>query len=322
MKTSHTFSYLAAISLSLCFGVRGICAEPIGWATATEGTRGGADGERIEATDAESLAAALKPDTAKIVYVRGTISLAGNLRVGSNTSLVGVGADAKLVGGGLHIRKVSNVIVQNLTITQAPDAIGIEESHHVWIDHCDFSDCKDGLVDVKRGSDFVTISWNHFHDHHKTSLLGHSDKADIRAIDTGHLRVTYHHNYFDGTQTRHPRVRFADGVHVFNNYYRGNEYGIASVMDAGVIVEGNYFEDVEHPTLTAYGDSPDPGRLVERQNLFLRSGKPETRGVVDDKALPYKYVLEEASGIANVVKNGAGVGRIAFSAPPSGEAKP
>ena len=126
-------------------------------------------------------------------------------------------------------------------------------------------------------------------------------------MDTGHLRVTYHHNFFDGTQTRHPRVRYGEPVHVFNNYYRGNEYGVASVMDAGVIVEGNYFEDVKQPTLTSYGDSPDPGRLVQRANHFVRSGEPQSRGEVDEQRLTYKYTLDDATKIRDLVSRGAGV---------------
>ncbi len=316
----YSVHFLGPVVLYIVLEVLGLvpksrCAEaegssPIGWATEGEGTRGGAGGSTHDVTDAQTLLDLVKSDEAKTIRIHGKISLKDPLRVGSNTSLLGVGADAGLRGGGLHIRKAQNVIVRNLTITEAPDAVNIEESQHIWIDHCDFSHCKDGLVDIKRGSDFITVSWNHFHDHHKTCLLGHSDKPDIRKIDSGHLRVTYHHNFFDGTLTRHPRVRFAEPVHVFNNYYRGNEYGVASVMDAGVLVEGNCFEDVEQPTLTAYGDSPDPGRLLERLNQFVRSGPPQSRGTVDEQALKYTYQLDDAAMIPEIVTQGAGVGRL------------
>src|SRR5439155_3861091 len=176
----------------------------------------------------------------------------------SNKTLLGLGSDATIIGG-VRLVRVQNVIIRNLTITGGLDAIDIEGSDHVWVDHCDLSRCDDGLLDIKRGSDLITVSWNHFHDHHKTCLLGHSDKEEIRKVDRGHLRVTYHHNFFDGTQTRHPRVRYAEPVHVFNNYYLNNEYGVAALMDSGVVVEGNVFENVENPTHTQYGDSPDPG---------------------------------------------------------------
>ena len=121
------------------------------------------------------------------------------------------------------------------------------------------SDCHDGLIDIKAGSDLITISWNHFHDHHKSFLLSHSDNPQVLAVDKGKLRVTYHHNFFDGTQTRHPRVRVAEPVHAFNNYYLNSQYGVAATADAGVIVEGNYFEGVQNPTLVQYGSSAQAG---------------------------------------------------------------
>jgi pectate lyase len=275
----------------------------VGWATVEGGTRGGEGGLEFDAHSATQLVELMKSNQPKLIRIASVIKLPDMLRVSSNTTLLGIGDQARLVGGGLHIRKASNVVVRNLAISQAPDAISIEESQHVWVDHCDLSECRDGLLDIKRGSDFITVSWNHFHNHHKTCLLGHSDKADIRQVDMGHLRVTYHHNYFDGTQTRHPRVRFAQGVHVFNNYFRGNEYGVASLMDAGVIVEGNVFEDVERPTLTAYGDSPDPGRLVARDNLLIRSGTIETSGDVDASLLAYSYALDPVASIQQIVRS-------------------
>lgn len=320
MRLPQLLYRVGACFFLMVLGTPGALAQPtpkqsttqhlLGWATVGEGTTGGAGGPEFEASDADSLAKWVQSSDAKVIRITGTIRLTSNLRVGSNTTLVGVGADAKLIGAGLHLRKVHNVIVRNLAITEASDAIGLEESHHLWIDHCDLSECRDGLLDIKRGSDYITVSWNHFHDHHKTCLLGHSDKADIREQDKDHLRVTYHHNYFDGTETRHPRVRFAQGVHVFNNYYRGNDYGVASVMDAGVIVEGNYFEEVRQPTLTAYGDSPEPGRLLERGNVFVRSGQPQSRGEVDDAVVSYSYRLDDPDSIPELVTQGAGVGRI------------
>jgi pectate lyase len=283
---------------------------PVGWASAAGGTTGGQRGATVTATDAAALEAAAHSTPPLIIRVVGTIHLANPLRVKSNKTLVGAGPDATLVGGGIFLTKVSNIIIRNLTIHDAPDAINLEgAAHHVWVDHCDLSHCNDGLLDIKRGSDFVTVSWNRFHDHHKTCLLGHSDKDDIRRMDAGHLRVTYHHNFFDGTQTRHPRVRFAEPVHVFNNYFKNNEYGVAALMDSGVLVEGNVFENVEHPTHTKYGDSPGPGRLVERDNLYIKSGSPEVRGTVAEPREAYRYALDKPADVARIVAQGAGVGK-------------
>jgi pectate lyase len=163
--------------------------------------------------------------------------------VGSNTSIIGLTEEATIKGGGFHIYSGSgaqanaqedgkhNIVIRNLTFTEAAeDALTVEGgSHHVWIDHNDFVNAADGLVDIKRGSDYVTVSWNYFQDfdHGKVSLVGHDD--DVGDIDEGYLNVTYHHNWFAGTYSRHPRVRFGD-VHVYNNYYDGTEdeidYGI------------------------------------------------------------------------------------------------
>lgn len=283
--------------------------EPIGWASVEGGTTGGQGGPVIRVSDEATLAKSLKGDEPATVIITGPIALKSTVRVGSNKTVIGEGK-AELTGSGLQLSKVKNVVVRNLAIHDSDnDAISIEgASHHIWIDHCDLARCHDGLLDIKHASDFVTVSWCRFHDHQKTCLLGHSDKASVLAEDKGKLRVTYHHNFFDGSRTRHPRVRIAETVHIFNNYYRDNEYGAASTNDAGLLVEGNYFEKVKAPTHTKYGDSEEPGRVVERLNHFVESGKPETAGSV--KEVPYKYSLDKGESVAAIVREGAGVGKM------------
>jgi pectate lyase len=287
--------------------------EPIGWANVEGGTTGGKGGAVVRVSDETKLAENLKGDKPATVVITGLIALKSNVRVGSNKTIVGDGSKAQLTGAGLHVRKVNNVIIRNLAIHDSEDdAISIEgESHHIWVDHCDLARSHDGLLDIKHGSDLVTVSWCRFHNHHKTCLLGHSDKPSALAEDKGKLRVTFHHNFFDGSQTRHPRVRIAETVHIFNNYYRENEYGAASTNDAGLLVEGNNFEKVKAPTYTKYGDSKEPGRLVGRQNHFVDSGLPQTAGNV--KEVPYKYRLDKAESIAAIVSEGAGVGKVTLS---------
>jgi pectate lyase len=279
---------------------------PIGWASVDGGTTGGRDGPSVTVRDPAAFAAAVAGDTPVTVVVAGPIVLDRTVRVASNTSIVGADRGAVLSGAGLHIGRAHNVIVRNLSIHGSrDDAISVQDgSHHVWIDHCDLARANDGLIDIKRASDLVTVSWCRFHDHHKTSLVGHSDAPDVLAADRGRLRVTYHHNFFDRSRTRHPRVRIAETVHVFNNYFRGNEYGVASVSDAGVLVESNCFEDVRSPTHTMYGDSKLPGRLVARDNALVRSGAIDTAGEVAE--VPYRYTLDAADAVAGIVRAGAG----------------
>ncbi|PPK96036.1 pectate lyase [Kineococcus xinjiangensis] len=281
---------------------------PAGWAGQNGGTTGGGAATPTRVTSASALSAALGSSTPAVVRVSGTITCSGMLRVRSNKTVLGE-PGATIAGCGLTISGDRNVIVRNLSFRDwSDDAVNVESgATNVWIDHNSFRNGYDGAVDVKRGADFVTVSWNRVSAHGKSMLLGHSDSN--RSQDAGHLRVTYHHNWFDGSRTRHPRVRFAQGVHVYNNYYAGNEYGVASTMDAAVLVEGNHFEDVSEPTLVGYADSA-PGALVQRGNLFTRSGAPQSAGTVP--ALPYTYVLDPVNDVKSLVTAGAGAGRISL----------
>ncbi|WFE19789.1 pectate lyase [Solwaraspora sp. WMMD937] len=245
---------------------------------------------------------------ARVVEVTGALALPDMTPVGSNKTIVGVGGDATITGGGLTLSESTNVIIQNLTFDDwNDDAINIEdESTNVWVDHNSFGVGVDGAVDIKRGSDFITVSWNRVTGHDKVMLLGHSDNNG--AQDIGKLRVTYHHNFFEGTVQRNPRVRFGNPVHVFNNLYQDvSGYGVASTEDAGVLVEGNVFVGVDDPFHLAEAAS-GPGTLIARDNLLLDSGAGEAGGDVAD--IPYAYQLDPASEIEALVTAGAGAGRL------------
>jgi pectate lyase len=289
------------------------------------GNTGGAGGAVVTATTTARFLDYISRPEPLIVQVSGTImlpvgSVDGMHPVASDKTIVGLGDDARLTGGGLNIglpaddrvtSPPANAVhnIRNLSIDGATDdLINIQMfSHHIWIDHNDFSNGDDGAVDIKRGSDFVTVSWNRFHDHDKKLLLGHDD--DNAAQDRGRLRVTYHHNYFDASDQRNPRVRFAEPVHVYNNYYRDNSYGVASTMDAGVVLEGNYFFSVNNPARVDF--SGDLGRLVERDNVLVDCNHAvETRGPVVEPRTYYSYTPHRAADVPTVVPAGAGVGKI------------
>jgi pectate lyase len=278
----------------------------VGWATQGGGTTGGGSASATTVTSSSALASAVSGSTARVVRISGTISCSGMITVGSNKSILG-NSGATIAGCGLNVSNASNVIIRNIFFRDwNDDAVNVQYSTRVWVDHNSFTNGYDGAVDVKRASDYVTVSWNRTYGHDKTMLLGHSD--DNASEDVGHLRVTYHHNYFDGSGTRHPRVRFGNPVHVYNNYYRANEYGVASTMGAGVLVEGNYFENVDEPTLVGYADSAD-GAIVQRNNFFTGSGTPESGGG-SVAGIPYSYTLDSASGVKASVSAGAGAGKI------------
>ncbi|MFD7811922.1 polysaccharide lyase family 1 protein [Streptomyces sp. NPDC059785] len=281
-----------------------LAAAPIGFGAATTG---GAGGSTVTVTTASAFISAVQSSTTQTVRVNGTISLSSMTKVASNKTIVGVGTAGKITGYGLNVASVSNVIIQNLTFTgSADDAINVQYSTNVFIDHNDISNAYDGAVDIKRSSTNITVSWNRTHNQDKNMLLGHSD--DNASEDTGKLKVTYAFNWFDGTTQRNPRVRFGNPVHVLNNYFSNvSSYGVASTENAGVLVEGNYFENTDDPFHLGEGDS-DAGSLVAKNNYFVNSGSGQTGGSV--ASIPYSYSAQSASGVKATVTAGAGVGKI------------
>lgn len=207
-------------------------------------------------------------------------SAAVNVRVPSNTTLIGVGKDATVIGASLQVKDVSNVIVRNLTFEDTYDCfpqwdptdgdkgawnseydnLVVSNSRHVWVDHNTFHDGDrhdadqprhygelyqqhDGLFDIVRGADLVTVSWNVLRNHDKTMLIGNSDSAG--ATDRGRLRVTLHHNLFQDVKERAPRVRFGK-VDSYNNHFvatadsaYGYTYGIGA--ESQLVAEHNAF---------------------------------------------------------------------------------
>jgi pectate lyase len=302
--------------------------RPIGFAAvAAHGeatTTGGAAGPTVTVTTTAQFidyATRAEPYT---IRVSGVIALAAMQNVSSNKTIIGVGASSGFTGYGLNVgipvdnaitappaNAVHNVIIRNLVFTNsADDAINVQMySYHVWIDHNDLCCGYDGLIDIKRGSSFITVSWNHTHNHTKNMLLGHDDNN--AAQDVGYLKVSYHHNFFDKTPQRNPRVRFGEPVHVFNNYFLYNtDVGVACQMDAGCLVEGNYFETVEEPVSNHYAG--DAGRCVARNNVYTGTepGRPDCSGTVQEASLYYSYTLDDPNSVKAIVLAGSGTGHI------------
>jgi pectate lyase len=295
----------------------------VGWAGQAGGTTGGGSGPTVTVSSFADLRTQAQAAGARTILVNGMLSGSGTIEITANKTIRGLGASSGVAGTTLNIEDMhpANVIIQNLNIRGVPggDAIQIENATHIWIDHNTLSstiendpDFYDGLLDITHAGDYVTVSWNVFRDHWKTSLVGHSDGN--AGEDVGHLRVTYHHNWFDRTFERSPRVRFGETVHVFNNYYSNinlntSSYAVASVMNAGLLVEANVFENVQQACWSAsgYADS-DPGRLVARDNSLTNSGPCEVNGSV--APLPYGYTAQGVGTVKSSVTAGAGAGKL------------
>ncbi|MCY9782483.1 right-handed parallel beta-helix repeat-containing protein [Nocardiopsis sp. EMB25] len=280
---------------------------PVGWAAESleadgdelPGVTGGADGETVTASDADELADLLAEEEPLTIEVSGQIDLDGAMAVGSDKTLVGVDGGAEFTGGRLVVDGSDNVVLTNLRVESGGTAVAIRGgARHVWVDGSTFvGGGGSALVAVSGGADHVTLSWNHFRDAEAAVDIGGEDE------EPGTLRVTLHHNFFDGTSARNPRVRDAEHVHVFNNYFRSNsEYGVDSGLDANVLVEGNYFQGT---ALSAASGGEEPGNLVTRNNLLVDSAQPELRGEVPDP--PYDYEPDDTVTVPDLVSMGAGV---------------
>nr|MCR5350094.1 hypothetical protein [Acholeplasmatales bacterium] len=171
-------------------------------------------------------------------------------------TIEGIGNDATLHGAGVRCLKTNNIEIRNLGLMNWPDdGIALESSNiNIWVHDCDVfygaagSDSDqakgDGSMDLKDDSGFITISYMHFWDSGKMSLCGMKSES-------GPNYITYHHNWFDHSDSRHPRIRTMS-VHVYNNYFDGNsKYGVGVTTGADAFVENNYFRNCKNPMLSS-----------------------------------------------------------------------
>jgi pectate lyase len=294
---------------------------------------GGGSAMARPVTTLAALNTAAAGSTPAVIYVQGVLA-PGKVVIGSNKTIVGLcGAE---VHGHVDVSNVSNVIIRNLKIvgygvgncaldpsfdatvgcSSGDDAMTIQNnSHHIWVDHCDISDGTDGNLDTTSGSDFVTISWTKFHytprtdtggsdstgasGHRFSNLIGSGDNV---TTDIGKLNVTWHHDWWaDNVNQRMPRTRFGQ-IHVFNSLYSsaGNSYCTNSGIMTHVLVENNVYTNVHNPL------SPDAnGDMLARGNLFqMTTGTTTSTGV--GFVPTYQYTLDATGGLAATIMAQAG----------------
>jgi pectate lyase len=307
-------------------------ADPlVGWAMVAgmnvTTTTGGAGGPTVKVSTLSDLNSNASGTTARIIQISGTI--AGDVTVGSNKTLVGMCGSE--VHGHIQMSGSANVIVRNLTVvgyncTDNPsdcsggaDAITVErQAHHLWFDHDDISDGSDGNLDITHASDFITISWTKFHysgrrtdpagaagGHQFSNLIGHSDSN--ASEDTGHLRITFHHDWWaDNVVERMPRVRFGQ-VHLFDNLYTaaGNDYCIGVGVNANIRDENNVFIGVKNPIDSA--DYSNGASIIQSAGDLFQMTTGTTQDIGGAAFTPpYTYALDPAAGVAAAVQRGAG----------------
>ncbi|QWT41655.1 polysaccharide lyase [Dickeya dadantii] len=273
------------------------------------------------------------------------------ISVPSNTTIIGIGSNGKFTNGSLVIKGVDNVILRNLYIETpvdvAPhyekgdgwnaewDAAVIDSSTRVWVDHVTISDGSftddkyttkdgekyvqhDGALDIKKGSDYVTVSNSRFELHDKTILIGHSDSNG--AQDSGKLRVTFHNNLFDRVTERTPRVRFGS-IHAYNNVYLGDVnnkvyrylYSFGLGTSGSILSEGNFFNIANLKSNCDVVKSFNSKVFSDNASLINggASGLGDCGFTTYKPTLPYKYSVQKiSSSVADSITSNAGYGKL------------
>ncbi len=288
-------------------------ATPDGFAT---GTTGGSGGSSITVSTAAAFKTAAESSTAQIITVSGNLNLGStSVSVNSNKTIVGNDSNAGVIGN-LRINGKTNVIIQNLNITNPSgvgtgDGLEISGSTKVFVTKCTFTDCQDGSLDIVRASDNVTVSWCRFRyvnqtTHRFVNLIGNGDGE---FNDRSKLHVTMHHNWYDnGAQERMPRVRFGT-VHCYNNYYGSNSdnYTVGVGNESDIFLENNTFENQGAPWKDYRSSTSVTYRLKWSGNVHISSPVPTwATNSSSTFSRPYTYSLHSGSAIKTVVTLGAG----------------
>jgi pectate lyase len=282
---------------------------------------GGSLGPTVAATTFDELKTYLGSASPYVVTVAGLIQGADSIDITSNKTLLGIGSGAHLQGIELQVNGGRNVIIRNIAVSHvvaegagtANDAIVLSGAMNVWIDHCDLysdlthdKDYYDGLLEIKNGASFITVSRCHIHDHYKVSLISSGDEQVGDTV----IRATYHHNNIHNVGSRLPSIRFGK-AHIFNNYYANvpDGSGINSRMGAVVRVEGNHFQSVENPIV--FLDSARTGYWdVTGGNTFVSCTGSQPTTSTGQLTPPYAYTLDPVADVPAAVPAAAGVGKL------------
>ncbi|MFY1595141.1 RICIN domain-containing protein [Micromonospora sp. WMMD737] len=284
--------------------------SPDGFAGAA-GTTGGAGGTTVTVTtqaDLERYASASAPH---IIRVNGTINVTPygkEIPIKSNKTVVGVGKNGNIVGGGFFLGVgTSNVIIRNLTIRDTRmasddpddkdfdyDGIQMDTADRIWIDHNHIARMNDGLIDSRKDTTNLTVSWNVLAENNKTFGIGWTTNVTAR--------MTIHHNWIRDNRVRMPSTDNVAYAHLYNNYMQNTGQGNYSRGATRMVLENTYFDKVTDPY---YKDSA--AQLRQSGSIVVNSsGKQQTGGDAFNPSSFYSYRLDPASQVPTIVKTYAG----------------
>ncbi|MFE9648595.1 pectinesterase family protein [Streptomyces sp. NPDC006365] len=292
--------------------------RPHGFASLAGGTTGGAGGEVVTVTDQASLVKYAAAEEPYVIRVSGSIDaepFGSDIVVTSNKTIIGVGDTGEIVHGELHLNPgTSNVIIRNLTIrdsyvegdwdgkTTDFDAIQMDTVDHVWIDHNRLTHMGDGLLDIRKDSQYITVSYNEFSNHNKALGIGWTTNVQTQ--------ITIDHNWFTGTKQRNPSADNCAYAHLYNNYFSDQvddgdplwTYGSWSRGRTRMVIENSYYDGVQHPH-----QADVTAELVERGSILRNTtGRHDEWGAAFDPREFYDYQLDPAAAVPALVTRFSG----------------
>ncbi|KAF1810332.1 pectin lyase-like protein [Eremomyces bilateralis CBS 781.70] len=226
-----------------------------GFASLNGGTTGGKGGPIVTVTTHADLKAYAGLDGPYVIRVDRTLvsePFGYEIPIKSHKTIIGVGRAGKITGGGLTVKNERNIIIRNLEIsgTYNPadydgkqndfDGVQVDGGTNIWIDHCKFTQMWDGLLDLRKDTNYVTVSFTQFSEHNKAFGIGWTDNVLSK--------MTIHDNFFHSTNQRNPSADNLQHCHMYNNYFRNlTAYGTYARGATQLLVEASYYEDVNDP---------------------------------------------------------------------------
>ncbi|MEV0383174.1 RICIN domain-containing protein [Nonomuraea sp. NPDC050643] len=275
-------------------------------------TTGGAAGPTVTVTTYADLVRYATAATPYVIKVNGTITVTPygtEIRVASNKTIVGVGTRGHIVNGGFFLAAgVSNVIIRNLTIRDTRmadddpgddaydyDGIQMDTAHHVWIDHNAIMRMNDGLIDSRKDTSHLTVSWNVLAENNKSFGIGWTENVTAR--------MTIHHNWIRDNNSRNPSTDNVAYAHLYNNYLQNvTGYGNYSRGATKMVIENSYYQNVKDPY---YRD--DAAQLRQSGSICTGcTGQQETGGSAFTPGSFYSYALDPAADVPSLLRTYAG----------------
>jgi pectate lyase len=325
MRSTTTWVRAAcAVVVALSATVAGASSAAAGptWSNAADGfaatsgmgvttTTGGAGGATVTVTTYADLVRYATAAEPYVIRVNGAITATPygtELRVASNKTIVGVGTRGHIVNGGFFLNGVHNVIIRNLTIRDTRmasddpddkdfdyDGIQMDTAHHVWIDHNTIMRMNDGLIDSRKDTSYLTVSWNVLAENNKSFGIGWTTNVTSR--------MTIHHNWIRDNNQRNPSTDNVAYAHLYNNYLQNiASYGNWARGATKMVLENSYFDKVKDPYFR-----DDAAQLRQSGSVVVNStGQQETGGSAFNPRDFYSYTLDPAANVPSLLRTFAG----------------